>query len=226
MPPAIVHGLKQQSKATRSAKESEMDGKRLNIAMLLYPGVTAQDFIGPHTILSLFADIRLCWKNTDPIATDSGIRIIPDSTFADGGPPENTAPIEKDAEVLAFLNDLATRSAYVTSVCTGSLILGAAGLLQGYKAATHWTAYDQLAAYGAVPVKERVVMDRNRVTGGGVTAGLDFGLTILAKLKGEKSAKFAQLLAEYNPAPPFNCGSPETADPDVLEIFARMRGPE
>ena len=207
-----------------------MDAKKLDIAVLLFPGVTAQDFIGPHTILSLFANIRLCWKDKNPVATDSGIRMFPDTTFTEcagaydlllvpGGPPENVARIEEDAETTVFLRDVAGRSRYVTSVCTGALILGAAGLLKGYKAATHWTSFDKLESYGAIPTRQRVVTDRNRVTGGGVTAGLDFGLTVLAELRGEKAAKFAQLLVEYNPAPPFNCGSPETADPDVLAMF-------
>lgn len=210
-----------------------MSEKKLEIAVLLFPGVTAQDFIGPHTIFSPFSNIKLCWKNTDPVRTDSGIRIIPDTAFQEcsgeydillvpGGPPENTALVESDAEVLAFLQDVAMRFHYITSVCTGSLILGAAGLLRGYKAATHWTSYDALERYGAIPVKERVVADRNRMTGGGVTAGLDFGLTLLAGLRGEKTAKFAQLLAEYNPAPPFNSGSPETADKDVLLMFESL----
>ena len=207
-----------------------MTDKKLEIVMLLFPGVTAQDFIGPHTIFALFSNIKLCWKNRKPVSTDSGIQIIPNATFQEcsgqydillvpGGPPENTALVENDAEVLDFLKNTAMRSEYITSVCTGSLILGAAGLLQGYTAATHWTSYAALERYGATPVKKRVVIDGNRVTGGGVTAGLDFGLTLLARLKGEKVAKFAQLLAEYTPDPPFDCGSPETADRDVLRMF-------
>ena len=211
-----------------------MEDKRLEIVMLLFPGVTAQDFIGPHTIFSPFSNIKLCWKDKSPVSTDSGMQIIPNATFGEcagqydmllvpGGPPENVARIAGDKEVQAFLNDLAERSRYISSVCTGALILGAAGLLKGYRAATHWAAFDSLATFGATPVRERVVADRNRVTGGGVTAGLDFGLTILAELKGEKIAKLAQLLVEYDPAPPFNCGSPKTADKDVLEMFKTLK---
>jgi cyclohexyl-isocyanide hydratase len=126
-----------------------------------------------------------------------------------------------DAETLAFVARQGAAARYVTSVCTGSLVLGAAGLLKGYKSACHWTSRDFLSAFGAIPVAERVVRDRNRMSGGGVTAGIDFGLTLLAELAGEEVAKSVQLGLEYDPQPPFQSGSPEKAG---AERTAKVRG--
>jgi cyclohexyl-isocyanide hydratase len=124
-----------------------------------------------------------------------------------------------DEEMLDFLRRQAKGAKYITSVCTGSLVLGAAGLLQGYRAATHWTAMDFLSAFGATPTKTRVCVDRNRVTGGGVTAGIDFALTLVSLLVDRPTAEAIQLRLEYNPAPPFNAGSPETAPPEILAFM-------
>jgi cyclohexyl-isocyanide hydratase len=121
--------------------------------------------------------------------------------------------------MLDFLRRQAKGAKYITSVCTGSLVLGAAGLLQGYRAATHWTAMDFLSAFGATPTKTRVCVDRNRVTGGGVTAGIDFALTLVSLLVDRPTAEAIQLRLEYNPAPPFNAGSPETAPPEILAFM-------
>jgi len=199
---------------------------RLQIAMLLYPGLTLLDLIGPQTVFSWFADIHLVWKTTDAIASDTGIKVHPtcafetcpsnlDILFVPGGFGGDKFMI--DAEVLGFLADRAATSKYVTSVCSGSLLLGAAGLLKGYKATSHWAVRDTLAGFGATPVDARVVVDRNRITGGGVTAGIDFGLTILAKLRGDDAAKLTQLAMEYDPQPPFNCGSPKSAGPEIIQ---------
>lgn len=193
----------------------------LEIGMLLYPGLTLLDLIGPQTVFSWFANIHLVWKTMDPVVSDTGIGIQPTCTF-------ETCPSEldilfvpggfgqqqlmDDAETLAFLADRAATSQYVTSVCSGSLLLGAAGLLKGYKATSHWATRDALSGFGAEPVDARVVVDRNRITGGGVTAGIDFGLVLLAKLRGEQAAKLTQLAMEYDPEPPFLSGSPKTAD--------------
>jgi cyclohexyl-isocyanide hydratase len=193
----------------------------LEIGMLLYPGLTLLDLIGPQTVFSWFANIHLVWKTMDPVLSDTGIGIQPTCTFG-------TCPSEldilfvpggfgqqqlmDDAEALAFLADRAATSKYVTSVCSGSLLLGAAGLLKGYKATSHWATRDALSTFGAKPVDARVVVDRNRITGGGVTAGIDFGLVLLAKLRGEEAAKLTQLAMEYDPQPPFLSGSPKTAD--------------
>jgi cyclohexyl-isocyanide hydratase len=131
-----------------------------------------------------------------------------------------TDDMVNDEEVLDFLRKQAKAAKYITSVCTGSLVLGAAGLLKGYRAATHWTAMEFLAAFGATPTNTRVCIDRNRITGGGVTAGIDFALTLVSILADRQTAEAIQLRLEYNPAPPFNAGSPDTAPPQVL---ARMR---
>jgi len=194
--------------------------------MLLCPGLTLLDLIGPQTVFSWFADIHLVWKTKDLVVSDTGIGIQPTSIFEDcpqeldilfvpgGFGGDKTM---RDSEVLAFLRDRAARSTYVTSVCSGSLLLGAAGLLKGYKATSHWAARELLRGFGAEPVEARIVMDRNRVTGGGVTAGIDFGLVLLAKLRGDDAAKLTQLAMEYDPEPPFDAGSPKTAGPAIIE---------
>src|SRR5579863_7487107 len=194
--------------------------------MLLYPGLTLLDLIGPQTVFSWFANIHLVWKTKDLVISDTGIGIQPSATFetcpreldvlfVPGGFGQNA--IMGDSEVLAFLADRGSRARCITSVCSGSLLLGAAGLLEGYKATSHWAARAALSAFGAEPVDARVVVDRNRITGGGVTAGIDFGLVILAKLRGDDAAKLTQLAMEYDPEPPFNVGNPKTAGPAIVE---------
>jgi len=198
----------------------------LEIGMLLYPGLTLLDLIGPQTVFSWFANIHLVWKTKDLVFSDTGIGIQPTSTFetcpreldilfAPGGFGQQG--IMNDGEVLGFLADRGAQAKYVTSVCSGSLLLGAAGLLKGYKATSHWAARESLRMFGAEPVEARVVVDRNRITGGGVTAGIDFGLVILAKLRGDDAAKLTQLAMEYDPEPPFAAGSPKTAGPAIVE---------
>ena len=120
---------------------------------------------------------------------------------------------------------VASGAEYVTSVCTGSLVLGAAGLLKGYRAATHWTAMDFLREFGATPTNTRVCIDRNRVTGGGVTAGIDFALTLVSLLVDRRTAEAIQLRIEYNPAPPFNAGSPETAPAEIVALIRERIAP-
>jgi cyclohexyl-isocyanide hydratase len=199
----------------------------LQIGMLLYPGLTLLDLIGPQTVWSWHAKIHLVWKTQDLIVSDSGVAIQPTTTFADcphdldilfvpGG--FGTAAAMQDRAVLDFLAARAAHAKYVTSVCSGSLILGAAGLLQGYKATSHWASRDILPLFGAEPVEARVVVDRNRITGGGVTAGIDFGLVLLAKLRGDDVAKVTQLAMEYDPEPPFHAGSSKSAGPAVVEL--------
>jgi len=197
----------------------------LQIGMLLFPGLTLLDLIGPQTVFSWFADIHLVWKTRDPVISDTGIGIRPSATFADcpqdldllfvpGGMGQPA--LMEDREVLAFLADRGPKSKYVTSVCSGSLLLGAAGLLKGYRATSHWAVRDTLRDFGAEPVEGRVVIDRNRISGGGVTAGIDFGLVVLAKLRGDDAAKLTQLAMEYDPEPPFNAGSPNSAGPALV----------
>lgn len=200
----------------------------LQLGMLLYPGMTLLDFAGPQSALGMHGQTHLLWKTLDPVTTDFGVTVLPTVTFADcptaldvlfvpGGYGTNAAM--QDTDILDFLAEQGKTARYVTSVCSGSLILGAAGLLDGYKAATHWACYDALEALGVEAVHNRVVVDRNRFTGGGVTAGLDFGLTLLAELRGETVAKMTQLGMEYDPQPPFTAGTPETAGPELTALL-------
>lgn len=129
----------------------------------------------------------------------------------------------EDQEILGFLAEREPRARYVTSVCTGALVLGAAGLLKGYQAATHWLSMDFLSMLGAEPVWERVVKDRNRITAGGITSGIDFGLAMVSEVAGEEIAKEIQLMMEYDPDPPFNSGSPKTADRTLVEEVQEKR---
>ena len=219
-------------------------GPKLTIGLMLYPGMFLQDLVGPLTVFEALMnrEIHLLWKDLDVVAGDKPetpvlIPVKPTTTFQDcpekldvlfvpGGVPR-TFNMMEDKEVLAFLAEKGKTARFVTSVCTGSLVLGAAGLLQGYKATSHWATRDVLKELGAIPTKGRVVVDRNRITGGGVTAGIDFGLTIAALLRSPDYAKAIQLYLEYDPAPPFNAGSPEKAPPVVRQflndMFAGMR---
>lgn len=201
----------------------------LNIGILLFPNVTQLDAMGPAQVLSRLpgAKMHMIWKSRDPVATDSGFSILPTNTFADcpqldvvcvpGG--FGQVALMNDEETLSFLRRQAAGARYVTSVCTGSLVLAAAGLLKGYRSACHWSVRDELAAFGAIPVAERVVRDRNRFSGGGVTAGIDFGLTLAAEIAGEQTARAIQLMIEYDPAPPFDSGSPEKAGPELVALY-------
>jgi cyclohexyl-isocyanide hydratase len=209
----------------------------LQIGLMIFPKVTQLDFTGPLQVFSSLpahlAKVQLVWKRIEPVASDGPLVLTPTMTFADcpqldvicvpGG--VGTDDLVNDEEVLAFLRAQADLAQYVTSVCTGSLVLGAAGLLKGYRAATHWSAMDHLAPFGAIPTKTRVCVDRNRITGGGVTAGIDFALTLVAMLVDRKLAEAIQLRLEYNPAPPFQSGSPDSAPPEVLALIERRMAP-
>lgn len=204
------------------------------IGMLLYPGMTALDFVGPqHMFAGLMgAKVHHVAKTMAPVMSDTQLAFLPtvvlgkcpkdlDILFVPGGGAGTIAAMQ-DAQILAFLADRGVRAKLVTSVCTGSLLLGAAGLLQGYKATSHWATHALLAEVGATPVQARVVHDRNRITGAGVSAGLDLGLTIVGMLRDTAYAQTTQLLAEYAPEPPFNAGTPRTAPPDVAAMVADM----
>lgn len=203
----------------------------LKIGMLIYPGVTLLDLSGPQTALAHHGETFIVAKSLDPIVSDSGIIVTPTTTFADcpdhldvlfapGG--YGTYDAMEDAATLEFFRESGRTARYITSVCSGSLILAAAGLLDGYKATSHWACYDILRAFGVEVLAERVVTDRNRITGGGVTAGIDFGLTILAELRGELVARTTQLVMEYDPAPPFASGSPAAAGPELTSAVSGM----
>ncbi|MBW4448653.1 MAG: DJ-1/PfpI family protein [Spirirestis rafaelensis WJT71-NPBG6] len=212
-----------------------MANPEYNIGLLMYPGMTQLDLTGPHQVFAFMPNTRvhLLWKTLDAVTSSEGMTILPTTTFDDCPPldvlcvPGGPGQVEmmRDGEVLKFLQQQGQTAKYITSVCTGSLILAAAGLLQDYRAACHWAFREQLVILGVEVGTERVVVDRNRITGGGVTAGIDFGLVIAATLCGEETAKMIQLLLEYNPAPPFNAGSPENAG-DVLVQQVKKFGEE
>jgi cyclohexyl-isocyanide hydratase len=204
-----------------------MTGQSFSIGLLLFPKLTQLDLTGPFEVFNRApgATVHLIWKSLDPVTSDTGLTMMPTATFADcppldvicvpGGP--GIAELMEDEEVLDFLRRQAASAKYVTSVCTGSMVLGAAGLLKGKRATSHWMSRPMLAALGATPVAERIVTDGNTITGGGVTAGIDFALTIVGREFGQRTAEEAQLFIEYDPQPPFNSGSPRTADPALVE---------
>ncbi|MBS0524767.1 MAG: DJ-1/PfpI family protein [Proteobacteria bacterium] len=205
------------------------------IGILIYPNVTQLDATGPAQVLARVpgATLHMIWKVREPIPTDAGFSIVPNTTFADcpkldvicvpGGGGQ--VALMTDPETLDFLRRQAETARYVTSVCTGSLVLGAAGLLKGYRSACHWAWREMLRDFGAIPVAERVVRDRNRISGGGVTAGIDFGLTVAAELAGEEVAKSIQLVLEYDPHPPFDSGSPEKAGAERVQRLRERLAP-
>jgi len=201
------------------------------IGMLIFPRLTQLDLTGPYEVLARLPNtaVHLVAHTLDPVKTDRGMMLVPTVTYRDcpqldvvmvpGGPGQQE--LMEDAVVIEFLQRQAGAAKYVTSVCTGSLVLGAAGLLKGKRATSHWAAIEHLSLLGAIPVRERVVVDGNIVTGAGVANGIDFALTLAAILEGEEVAREIQLQIEYDPAPPFNSGSPRTAS---AETIAAVRG--
>lgn len=209
---------------------------QLQIGFLIYPGVIQLDVMGAYQVLSFppNTQVHLLWKTLAPIASNEGLVLAPTTTLVEcplldvicvPGGGIGQVEVMQDAEILQFLRQQSTTAQYVTSVCTGSLILAAAGLLQGYKATCHWAFREQLAMLGVEVVPQRVVIDRNRVTGAGVTSGIDFGLTLLRLLCGDQVAKMTQLMMEYTPEPPFNAGTPETAGEDVVRSLMEVGKP-
>jgi cyclohexyl-isocyanide hydratase len=197
-----------------------------HIGLLLFPDITQLDLTGPYEVFIKFPDakVHLVWKSRAPVTAGGGMQIVPTMTFAEcpqldlicvpGGSGMNA--LLNDAETIHFIRAQAKGARYVTSVCTGALVIGAAGLLKGKRAATHWMSREMLSAFGATPVAERVAVDGNVITGGGVTAGIDFALTVAAHVCGAEFAKKTQLSMEYDPHPPFDSGSPERADPALV----------
>ncbi len=209
-----------------------MSGQALRSGMLVFPGMTQLDLTGPYEVLARLpgAETLLLWKDLDPVRTEHGLTILPMATLSSCPPLDlvlvpggsGINPLLEDGEVLAFLRRAAAAARYVVGVCTGTLVLGAAGLLRGRHASTHWMSRGLLRAFGAEPVARRVVVDGNVYTGGGVTAGIDVALTVAAEIAGRAAAEAIQLAIEYDPAPPFASGSPEGADPAVLaQVLAR-----
>lgn len=207
----------------------------LHIGLLLYPGLTQLDLTGPFEVLHRIpnAEVHLVWKNLDIVEADSGLGLRPNMRLGECPPLDvvmvpggfGQMALMEDAEVIGFLRRHGEAARWVTSVCTGALLLGAAGLLRGYEATTHWRFMELLPAFGAIPREKRVVIDRNRMTGGGVTAGIDFGLRLVAELTDEVTAKCVQLGLEYDPEPPYRSGHPRVADARIVaRVTAELDG--
>ena len=231
---SLLAGRSASTAAAETRRPEEGSGPRY--AMLIYPGMILQDLIGPLTIFNLTrGEVHLVWKDKEAVATDVSIGVSATKTFdtcprdvdvfcIPGGLGGTTALLNDEATV-AFVKEIGTSARFATSVCTGSLLLGAAGLLRGKRATSHWYVRDLLALFGATPTDERVVGDGNIMTGGGVAAGIDFGLALAAKLVGEEKAKRIQLVLEYDPQPPFKAGSPALAGQKIIQAILDIREP-
>ena len=213
-----------------------MPNKPEQIAMLIYPGMTALDLIGPQQAFGYMmgAKVNLIWKTLDPITSDTGVKIIPSATFHDTNQPDilfvpgggkGTIDLMSDSEVTGFLAEKGKTARWVTSVCSGSLVLGAAGLLRGYRATSHWAVRDVLTTFGAELAPGRIVEDRNRITAGGITAGIDFGLYLVGKLRGEDYGRVLELSLKYDPHPPFHSGTPAQAPTKIRDAAVSMYAP-
>ncbi len=208
-----------------------MTASPFRIGFLLFPRLTQLDFTGPYEILARMpgAEVHLVAKTLEPVRADKGLGLLPTTTL-DACPPldlicvpggRGVDDVLTDQAMLEFIRRKATEAHWITSVCTGSLALAAAGLLRGRRAACHWLARDYLARLGAIPVAERIVIDGNIITGGGVTAGIDFSLAVVAEIGGRELAEAIQLEVEYDPHPPLDAGSPERAPPALVAQVKR-----
>lgn len=207
----------------------------LQIGLVAYDDLTLLDLVGPHTVFSLAGRSHIIARSLEPVMSDSGVAIVPTCTYADcpqdldvllvpGG--RGAVAAMRDSTLLAFLQARESSTRFLTAVCSGPLVLAAAGLLRGYKSTSHWGVLDVLAEFdGVEAVSARVVVDRNRISGGGVTAGIDFGLTLLRELRGEHAAKLNQLLMEYDPQPPMDAGSPESAGEELAMLGRTLLAP-
>jgi len=212
-----------------------MPDTAFRIGLLLFPGLTQLDLTGPYEVFARMpgAVVYLLWKSLEPVRSDHGLAILPTSTLetcppldlvcVPGGPGVNE--VLTDTEVLAFLRRTAQGARYITSVCSGSLILGAAGLLRRRRAGSHWMSREMLRSFGAEPIDERTVVDGNLITSGGVTAGIDLALRVVAEIAGREAAEAIQLAIEYDPRPPFDAGSPHRARPDLVQQVVRAAAP-
>jgi len=200
----------------------------MKVLAMVYPGMTLLDLVGPIQAWSFLPayEVQYVWHRPGTVLTDCGLGVQathgfeeawtePDVLFIGGG-AKPTMDLMSDSAAITFLADRGARARWVCSVCTGSLLLGAAGLLRGYRAAGHWGAREILSQFGAEPSSERVCIDRNRLTGGGVTAGVDFGIALAGRWAGDDVARVIELLMEYAPQPPYGSGRPELADPQTL----------
>lgn len=201
--------------------------------MILFPGFTQLDLTGPYEVFARMpsTEVHLVAASVAPVRSERGLAIVPNASFdsvapldvlvVPGGPGVDR--MMEDETLLQFLREQGQGACYVTSVCTGALLLGAAGLLRGYPATTHWLSLDLLPLFAAETSYDRVVIDRNRITGGGVTAGIDFGLVVASELFGSAVAQAIQLIIEYDPVPPFNSGTTRTAPADLVHRVIESR---
>lgn len=211
--------------------------RRPTLAMIAYPGMFPLDLVGPLSVFSLMGThkVEIIWKTKENVRADAGLVLAPSMTFEEApaevdilfvpGGGLGTVEAMKDPIVLDFLTSRAEKASYITSVCTGSLILAAAGLLRGYRATSHWAVRERLSELGATPVEERVVVDRNRVSGAGVSAGIDMALTLAQTLAGETIARAIQLNIEYDPHPPFDGGTPQKTGAAITERLSNSYSP-
>jgi len=202
----------------------------MRIAILIFDGLTALDAIGPYEVLSRLpeAEVTFVGAAVGSIRTDTGaLGLQVDATIEEVPSPEvflvpggkGNRPLLADERVLDWVRSAHETSAWTTSVCTGSLVLGAAGVLEGKRATSHWAYRDRLAEFGATPVAERVAQDGKIMTAAGVAAGIDMALTLAARIAGDEIAKAIQLGIEYDPDPPFDTGSPEKAGPGLVDLI-------
>lgn len=221
-----------ESDHLRSMMEVPRDAPK--VAILAYPKMVALDLIGPMTVFNIMRfDVQLVWKDKAPVSTDLGLPFTATQTFDEcpddvdilfvPGGLMGTIACMNDPEVCSFLADRGARARWVTSVCTGGLLLAASGLLKGYDATAHWAVADLLPLMGARHVDKRVVRDRNRMTGGGVTAGIEFALALAAEMNGEEAARRVQLIIEYAPEPPFANGTPQQAGAKRVAAMRKNR---
>lgn len=207
----------------------------LQVGMLCYPRITQLDLTGPYEVLARMSDtqVHILWKKRSPVKDERGFCIVPDLALCDAPPLDvivvpgglGQQELMEDDEVLGFLKTQGHSARYVVSVCTGSLLLGAAGLLNGYRATCHWLFLPLLGLFGATPTRERVVIDRNRVTAAGVSAGIDCALHLVSLLRGERAAQSIQLGIEYDPKPPFTCGSMNEAPEWLIQTITERAQP-
>lgn len=227
-------GMAQETPESHLRDMMSADRNAPTVAMLVYPNMIALDLVGPMTVFKIMRwNMQLIWKEAIPVATDVGITVAATTTFSQAysdpdiffipGGIMGTIACMQDPIVLDFVAKRGGRAKWVTSDCTGSLILGAAGLLEGYRATSNWAVADLLPLLGAIQTNERVVRDRNRMTGAGTTAGIDFGLVLASELGGEEAARRTQLIIEYSPQPPFKNGTPEEAGPERVAAMRKRR---
>lgn len=207
----------------------------MNIGMLVFPDITATDYVAPADLLVRMpgASLQLLWKHTGPIQTELGWQFNATTRLADCGPLDmlvvpggpGLGKLLEDEEVLDFLARRGAQAQWVVGICTGPLLLGAAGLLQGYAATCHWASHELLDLVGAYRRDERVVVDRNRITGAGVTSGIDCALRVIALATDDDTARGIQLFAEYDPQPPFDSGAPHKAPAHIVQAMReRVKG--